>query len=251
MRVRVLEGVVRQNVILFMDVLSQAEQKSLTAKKTFRAWLHCRSGELFFTNPSEGRECKPVFLNFCYDPVQGEIQLFIQEKKDSFFLGDLSPNAQRVFQETMRTFTEIALRLKGPSDLKTKLSVLSHLIVDIILPADRNVLMAAWHLVDRMQAESLLENLPSGTFLFRKDSFTEVLEDQLKEQLKKPIKCFTLTLSHENHIISDYTLVYVDGRWQIYDDDPLLQQPSFPNLKSLLSSFQGNAKYPLYQEIKT
>ena len=124
----------------------------------------------------------------------------------------------------------------------------SKFIADGLFPADRNILWAAWCSVNREQAESLLEGKPTGTFLFRKDSFAEVLENQLQENLNQPVQCYTLTWTQGHHKISDYTLVYVGNAWQLYDDDPQLKQRSFAYLKELLDSFKEILKYPLYQK---
>jgi hypothetical protein len=113
-------------------------------------------------------------------------------------------------------------------------------------PFGRIILFYAWHPVDRFRAETLLFDRPSGTYLFRRDAFAEILEQQLCAELKRPVKCFTLTYSQPNKKISDVTLVHYLGRWQSYDDDPSLTRQSFQELKDLLALWKDQLKYPLY-----
>ncbi len=106
---------------------------------------------------------------------------------------------------------------------------------------------AAWHDVDRLQAESLLEGKPMGTYLFRKDSVAKVLEEELGKELNKRVECFTLTYSQEDTKVSDHTIVFIDGSLQIYNDDPSLHQPKFSDLNALIGSLRDVLKYPLYR----
>ena len=74
---------------------------------------------------------------------------------------------------------------------------------------DRNILNDAWHDANRMQAESLLEGKPVGTYLFRKDPYAAILEKQLEEQMNKKIQCFTFDLfSRAQHSLRSYDRFY-------------------------------------------
>lgn len=260
MRIKILDEPVRQNVEQFLKILQRVKQKQIQKasfpEKIFKAWLNRESGQLFFAEVLEEslyiakKEWKPIEFIYLYDPSTGEIQFFVREagkEQTVFHSDDLTPISFRILRDTMKIFSEIGERLKGPSDLNTKISVLSKMIVDNeVSHEDRNILLAAWHYVDRMHAESLLSSLPVGTYLFRKDAFADMLEDQLEREFQKKIKCFTLTFSQEGRKVSDLTLVHMDGAWQIYDDDPSLEQKRFFELKDLVNSLNSVLKKPLF-----
>ncbi len=262
MRIKILDQPVRQNVEVFLQIMRRVKQKqvqkALPSEKIFRAWLNRETGQLFFAEIAQDsyylgkKEWKPIEFSYRYDPVNGEIQFLVQEGQKTvgvFHSDDLAPVAFRILRETMKVLSEIGGRLKGPSDLDTKISVLTKLTIDAeISHSDRNLIIDCWHHADRMQAETLLKDRPSGTYLFRRDPFAEILEEQLEMQLSKKIKCFTLTYSHEIDKFCDLTLVHAEGTWQIYDDDPLLEQKKFFELQDLVGSLKNVLKYPLYHE---
>lgn len=262
MRLKILDEPVRQNVEVFLNILRKVQEKQLQQpfpeEKVFNAWLNRKTGQFFFAKTPEDtqylaqKEWKPVKFIYHYDELKGEIGFFVYEageKEEVFYSQDLTETAFQVLQKTMKVFGQITQQLKGPSDLDTKISVLSKLIINTeVSHKDRNVIIDLWHPADRMQAESLLLDLPMGTYFFRKDPYAELLEEQLERQLGKKIKCYTLTYSQENHKITDHTFVLVDGVWQIYDDDPSLKQHSFSNLKDMMDSLKSVLRYPLYRK---
>lgn len=260
MRIKIVDEPVRHNVELFLDILRRVKEKqvpkTLPPEKVFRAWLHRETGQFFFDEIMKEslalgkKEWKPISFSYRYDPVSGEIQFLLEEsdtKEAGFNAQDLAPVAYRILRETMKTFNEISTKLKGPSDLETKISVLAKLNIEAeVSHADRSVLIDTWHHADRMQAESLLIEKPVGTYLFRKDSFADILEEQLEHEHGCKVKCFTLTYSKGNRQICDCTLVHVGGAWQIYNDDPSLEQKKFADLEDLIASLRSDLKYPLY-----
>lgn len=138
-------------------------------------------------------------------------------------------------------------KLQGPSDLETKIAVLAKLHINAEAnPTDQNVLFQAWHYMDRMQAENLLLDKPVGTYLFRKDPYAGLLEQELEKQLGFKLKCFTLTYSKQDQQICDCTILHANGVWQIYDDDPSLNQRNFSSLVELLNTFETDLRFPLY-----
>lgn len=260
MRVKILDAPVRQNIELFLDILRQAKQKekkrSIPSEKIFNAWLNRETGQLLFAEISKEslflarEEWKPVEISYMYDPQKGEIVFLIQEREvplKGFRSDDITQLAYKIMRETMMLLNSISKNLKGPSDLETKMNVLFKLQIDGSMShVDRNILIDAWHSVDRMGAETLLKNKPVGTYLFRRDPFSEILEQQLIERHNKPIKCFTLTFSQPKKMISDITLIHYDGKWQSYDDDPSLKRQAFQDLQDLLAKWKDKLKYPLY-----
>lgn len=261
MRLKILDEPVRQNIEVFLQILRKVQEKQVNQpspeEKVFNAWLNRKTGQFSFSQAPEEilhldqKEWKPVRFLYHYDQAKGEIGFFVYEagkKKEIFHSQDLTEIAFQVLQKTMKVFGQITQQLKGPSDLNTKISVLSKLIINSEVPhKDRNVIVDLWHHADRMQAESLLLNLPTGTYFFRKDPYARLLEEQLERELGKKIKCYTLTYSQENHKITDHTCVLVDGVWQIYNDDPALKQQSFLDLKDVLDSLKTVLRYPFYR----
>ncbi len=263
MRIKILDEPVRQNVELFLQILRKVkekrEPKSTPAEEVFKAWLNTDTGQMLYTEEKETsrylgkKEWKPVSFGYQFEPETGEIQFVVRiagEKKSILRSDDMAPVAFRVFQETLKVFGEIGTLLKGPSDLGTKISVLSNMaIIAEVSHTDRNIIIDLWHHADRMQAESLLLGRPVGTYFFRKDPYALVLEEQLEKELRKTVKCFTLTYSQKSKKISDYTLVHVDHSWQVYNDDPSLGQKTFKELKDVVASQKSVLKYPLYRTI--
>jgi hypothetical protein len=194
------------------------------------------------------KQWKPVDISYRYDPQEGEISFLIEERESplkGFRSDDLAPFAFNILRNTMQKLGDISDRLKGPSNLETKMAVLFKMTIDGSVSHDRNVLIDAWHSVDRMGAEDLLMNKPVGTYLFRKDPFSEILEEELSIQRGKEIKCITLTFSQPNQKISDLTLVHDEKGWQCYDDDPSLSNAAYRDLHDLLALWKDLLKIPL------
>ena len=248
MRVKIEDVPVRENIEICLELMRRTKQKSIKkafpSEKIFSAWLNRVSGQLIFAEFKDESlyladdEWKPVEISYLYDPQKGEICFLLEEREAAikgFRWDDLAPVAQEIFRKTMVVLNEACRRLSGPSDLDTKVTVLIRMDIDSeTMPSERNILFEAWHIVDRLGAESLLMERPVGSYLFRRDPFCEILEQQLQELHKKVIKCFTLSYSEPNKKFCDRTLVHCDGKWQCYDDDPSLQQPSFNELIELL-----------------
>lgn len=262
MRMQILDEPVRHNVQFFLEILRRAKQKQIAKlvapEKVFRAWLNRHTGQLFFAGAKEEphftgkKEWRAVAFCYSYDQGTGEISFTLQDAEmgtGGFDWKDIDPSAMRILRDTMKIFSQISRRLTGPSDLDTKISLLSRMRVEAQEPhRERNVLIDTWHDVDRMQAEDLLKGKPLGTWFFRQDDFARILEDQLTEQLGQKIKCFTLTFSAQGGRVGDYTLVHCDGAWQLYDDDPSLKQQSVTDLREILSDHRKELRYPLYRE---
>jgi hypothetical protein len=260
MRVKIVDVPVRQNIELFLDLLRRSKQKlqhrAIPSEKMFKAWLNRETGQLLFAEVAkesaflDKEGWKPVDISYRYDPQTGEIAFLIEEREEplkGFRCDDLTPIAFNIVRDTMKMLNSICQSLKGPSDLATKMAVLTKLTIEgSVSHVDRNILIDAWHPVDRFGAEELLNEKPVGTYLFRRDPFSVILEQQLCEQLRKPVKCFTLTFSELNKKISDITLVHYEKKWQYYNDDPSLRNRSFQELSDLLALWKEQLKYPLY-----
>jgi len=257
MRVKIVDTPVRENVEIFLGLLRRAKQKlpqeTTPSEKIFSAWLNRESGQLVFTEvESESLatdDWKPVEISYRFDPQTEEIHFLMEERESpiqGFCWEDLAPAAYSIFRETMSVLNNMCRQLKGPSDLDTKISVLTKVIIESS-PShpERNLIIETWHAVDRFGAEALLMDKPIGSYLFRRDPFCEILEQQLQGMHQMAIKCFTLSYSQPNKKFSDFTIVHCNGKWQCYNDDPSLQQPSFDHLTELLAQWKELLRYPL------
>lgn len=260
MRVRIKDPTICQNVEFFLELLRRTEFKgekeSKSAQEVFKAYVNRETGQFLFQEALDGsdqskqRDWKAVVICYAYRPEEGELYFEVDEplREENTRTGDdLSPPAFQILSQTLRLFNELCHRLKGPSDIKTKVSVLTRLQVDATDSApDRNLIISTWHNVDRLEAEGLLKDKPIGSFFFRKDEFTEFLERQLSHQLGKKVKCMTLTYKNAEGKICDTVLVHFTNGWQIYNDDPSLNQKTYEDLKALVEARSEELKYPMY-----
>jgi hypothetical protein len=99
-------------------------------------------------------------------------------------------------------------------------------------------------LVTRLEAESLLQNRPIGTYLLREgDLETQEIEQNLIRSNPQPFHCYVATVVEEEGKISDWLLIQQREGWAIYDDDPDLNSYTYQkDLSHLLKSF--GAKWP-------
>ncbi|MES2122046.1 MAG: hypothetical protein V4492_04620 [Chlamydiota bacterium] len=260
MQIKIEDSTIRQNIEFFLEILRRAKRNessaAATEQKVYHACVHRQTGQLFFDEISKDvislgeKEWKPVIIRYAFDPQEGEIAFEVDEEESqqkTFATGDLSPLACRIMFQTLKVLNEVCHRLKGPSLPDAKISVLTRLKIDTGVPAaDRNLVISAWHQADRFAAEELLWEKPVGAYLFRKDEYAQILEAQLQGALHHKIKCITLTFKDENFKMSDLTLVNNGHEWQIYNDDPSLEQPGHADLMELVRSLSVKLKYPLF-----
>lgn len=260
MQIKIEDSTIRQNIEFFLEILRRAKRNESqpvgVEQKVFHACVHRQTGQIYFNQSSndddshQEREWKPVLIRYDFDPQEGEIAFEVDEAENpehTFATGDMSPLACRIMFQTLKVLNEVCQRLKGPSLPDAKISVLTRLKIDAGVPApDRNLVISAWHQVDRFIAEELLWQKPIGAYLFRKDEFAQILETQLQNQRENKIKCITLTFKDEDFKISDLTLVNNGHEWQVYNDDPSLKQQGYSDLMELVKSLALKLKYPLF-----
>jgi hypothetical protein len=226
-----VEPFVRQNVDAFLDLFKRIRKQSSRSTVRFRTWIDCETGQLCFAEEDKlppmlkDKQWKQLDLTCFYDEEAGQIRL--EEQEPSAI--DLAPMALRIFQESVRALKQ----LEGSTSCVVKLS-------------DQLLISKIWHHVDRYEAEALLFQHAIGTYLCRKDLFAELLENQLSRQMPQKISLWTITVVLPERKCSDYTLVHVNGSWQIYNDDVSLTQKTFSELAQLIESLKGICRYPLY-----
>jgi hypothetical protein len=243
MRIGVKSDTVRQNIERFKAIVRRVEEKAAsTTEKTYKAYINRKTGEFAFDGERGSQEeWKPVRIRLHRETGKQKCGFAVlpeKEREDCFKVEDLTPVACRIIGETVS-----ALNLVPGHDIPEVLGELA--AADVV---KRDIIHEAWHQVERARAESLLEEKPPGTFLFRKDEYATVLESELRWHFQKPIHCVTLTYRGDANRVIDRTLVLADQRWQFYNDDPSLRQTSYDSVEALLASLGAELKTPLYHD---
>jgi hypothetical protein len=263
MKIHVQNDTVRQNIELFRTLVARQSQKvnikTPLQERTYTLFINRITGEMHFPDldaedpPSAGDDFlnakiwKPIEIHIKeYDEEEGVFDVAEEGTSWRFFrCDDLEPSAYKVLAETVKTLNFVSKKLH--LEMEKIIRELTGLEIES-LPAvlmGKDIIHEAWHQVDRIGAEMLLRDQIEGTFLFRKDSFACILEEQLKNHFQLHIKCVTLTFLEENGKVTDKTLVAKEGLWLIYDDDPNLVGPSYSSIHHLLEGIQHILKTPL------
>ena len=262
MHIIIEDKTIRENLRKFISQLIKAEAKR---EKMGAAWmegeypalLHRATGHLYFIDPHKQQEqfdpsiYKILFVAYSYDPDAECLEAIAYEidgKDRAFELHALSPTAIHAIQETIHRINELSSRLRGSSsDIITKVQDLCKLQIEE--SEAKNVLTSAWHSVDRLGAERLLEGHQIGTYLLREDSFAKLLGERLSQELDKSIKCITLSVLDAGNKISEFTLVHVDHEWRCYDNVLFCNVKGFTDLDKLIQEcFGERARFVLAPE---
>lgn len=254
MKVLVLDPGVQRNLTLFRHIMHrQSEKRSRffhKAKKTYRAFVSCDTGELFFqdlfkdTLPPE--HCRSIVIQLRPDQ-SGAFEVVSPEHGEYFECEGFSKEAYALFTKTLHILNQISYDPTKQNNPFWVLRQVAHL--EFLLPEQaegrRNLVYEAWHAVNRLQAEKLLKNSPPGTYLFRKGEFCVLFENELNESLSEPIECITLTYRSFQDKICEKTLVCKNGKWRFYNDDIDFDQPGYDSVKLLLDSMKEELSEPL------
>lgn len=117
--------------------------------------------------------------------------------------------------------------------------------------ARKDIVHEAWHQVDRIGAEELLAGKSPGSFIFRKDEYASLLEEQFHaSKSSERVICFTLTYREAHDHVVDRTIVCKNNRWFFYDDDPALQGPSYDSIYALLDNAGADLSFPVLNSWK-
>lgn len=227
MKVTVVDPKVRHNIALFQHLMRRQLEKRCQFKelleRTYRAYVNCETGEWLFHDGGEGWKAIDLF----FSEKDGEFELKEPESDQSFDCRAINAKALKVIGDTLKTLGGIC----GPKSKNAEQKLRCLVELEMELPIHE-----AWHDVDRMRAEDLLSTAPIGTYLFRKGEFAAKLEEELNESRELPVACILITYRDWEEKIGEKTIVYRDGAWLFYDDDPKLEGESYPSLDELLGS---------------
>lgn len=257
MQVKIENERVRKNVELFLHILNlliTAELRRPLHQRVYKAYINRVNGEVLFTDllpdPAnlEKKDWKMIVLRA--DSKEGKISFDVVEgegNQDCFNCEELAPLAYKTVAETIRKLNECADLVKRSEGPDKQLEDLSYLTVEpSSLKSPYDLIQTCWHPLDRLEAEKLLFKHPYGSFFFRKDEYAQWLEEMLAAKHQGAIKCFTLTLIEPERKVSDLTIVFMQGRCLIYNDDPNLEGRMYPDLNALLQNLKERCKYPIF-----
>lgn len=243
MKIIVQNSTVSRNIDLFKKVAQNLsrhkEIHQILQGKGLSGFVNCLTGELYFGEMVEEnpQNWKAIFLSL----AQTEDFLVVGVEGVQFRVGDFSPPAYQTMLDTIRILNLTFKLLQSKLDLDGLLRILDQMEFTL----SKDLVHDAWHQVDRIGAERLLYKQIPGTFLFRKDEYAALLEQQLTEQLATPIKCITLTYLDKKARVVDFTLVKRAGSWIFYNDDPCLEGAAKPEVFALLGDLGDAITLPL------
>ena len=224
------ELAIRKNIDTMLDVFMRVKEQKGKRAIRFRCLVDRKTGEICFikedqTGSIQGKDWNELHVNLFYDPSTKQVSL-VEHHPAAI---DFVPKALRVFQKTIQGIKQ----LESQEGCSIQLS--DYLFMNRI-----------WHPGDRKTAETLLLQQPIGTYLIRKDEFISLLEEQLSYSSEEEVSFWTLSVVLAGCKCSDYSVVYKDTHWQIYNDDLSFQQPKFPSLRDLIAHHKQLFRYPLY-----
>ncbi len=246
MHITVKDKTVKNNLELLKEILRRAKLKRP------KAWIEVTTGEMRTEAPTQG---KWKIVQICLENISKnalclEIHEDTQDAEKKFDIQGWTMRARRVVLETIHA---INVRLENLSQEKAEEFLDHFLSADIDLMTKHrqggdDLVYAAWYDLDREGVERLLEGCPKGTYLFRKDPFASVLEQELRSRFGRDADCITLTYIDEEGLIRDKTLVYKGKGIVIYNDDPNVSGPSYASISDMILSMQPALTFSLKTE---
>ena len=117
MRVAVLDKKVRCNIALFKHLINQQAVKQKErfyqlAGKTYRAFLHCKSGELCFPDLEKKQsfskeQWKPILIELKPSKGEGAFSVKAVEEQGAFSCKELDPSAYIVLTKTLHILNQL------------------------------------------------------------------------------------------------------------------------------------------------
>ena len=252
MKITILDRKVRHNLALLKHfIIKEAEHRAKffrTAKKTFHCYVNRHTGEFLLEAQQvpPASEWKAVTIQLRPDEG-GAFEILEYGSSDCFHCQELQAEAYAVLAKTLHILNQLVfdpVQGQNPFWVMRQVSKLDFMLTEQE-EGRRNLILEAWYNADRVYAEYLLNRMPVGTYLFRKDEFASELEENLNEALFAPVTCVTLTYNDWDGKICDKTLVFYKEKWLFYNNDPELSSPSFETVQELLSSLGDALRRPL------
>jgi len=256
MKVVILNKTVRRNLELFRQLVHRQGQKRAQLlkgiEKGYQVFINCKTGELCFPGLKSGDfpagEWEKVIIQL-HPTEEGAFEVVDENGSKVFDLSHLNTDAYNLFSKTINTLNQIAYDPTHKHARDSFWILRQFANIDFVLSDQdegvRNLVHDAWYSVDRIEAEQLLHGKKYGTYLFRKDIFAQELEDSLNEGSTSPVTCVTLTFTEKDDKIGEKTMVYREGKWLFYDDDPTLSSTGFDTVKELLDNKAKMLQQPL------
>lgn len=250
MKITIKNEIVRKNIELFQKLVQrQALKESAKEEILVHALVHRKTGNIRFldkdTASLEG-EWKPICIRIHASLKEGVFEVVEEKDMSAFQCTDLQPLAYAIMVETIHTLNQLIGQEPNAAHAGVLLDSFAHceiLATDAAMLKD--LIHDAWHQTDRLGAEDLLSGCAIGTFLFRKDEYASLLEEELRPEFGQDLTCFTLTYVENSEKIIDRTIVKWKDKWLFYDDDPTLSGHSFPSVYELLGTLKKHLKDPL------
>lgn len=242
MKIIVQNATVGKNIALFKkaaEKLIDQKRESSFQDRGLKGFVNSVTGEIYFGERSDesSDKWKPISL---FIGEEGDF-LVIGIDESQFAIRDFFPSAYRSMIETVRILNVTLQLIQGRFNPELLLKQLD--LMEIAISKD--IVHDAWHQIDRIEAEKILVKEIPGSYLFRKDEFAALLEDQLLLRHQMLIKCITLSYLDRNSKVVEKTVVRKENRWLFYNDDPSLNGPLFPDIFALLESLGDELKLAL------
>lgn len=259
MKIKVQSEQVRKNIELFKLILKKMNQKnthdSSNCEMVVLGFFNKDNGEVQFSELTSAN-----LDNTLWQPLEFKFELHGSSLKYSSCkitkpegvsnISDCSEQAKQILDQTLKNLT-IALKiLPKKNSVNDVIFEFSKINVDITNKSTRpvDVIYESWHQISRLACEEILSRYSPGTYLFRKDEFADILEKQLCNSHETTIKCVTLSYLNLNSQVCEMTLVRTHDGWLIYNDDPMLNEPLYPDIDTFLDNMKGVLKNPLMVE---
>jgi len=259
MKIKVQTEQVRKNIELFKLILKKMNQNNEQDAKD------CEMKVLGFFNKATGEVQFSELIsanldNTLWQPLEFTFELHGSSLKYSSCkitspqgvesIYECDEQAKLVLDQTIRNLS-IALKILPKKKLVSEvISEFSKISVDItsksVKPVD--IIYESWHQISRLKCEEIMSQYSPGVYLFRKDHYADILEKQLSNSHKTNVKCVTLSYLNLDSKVCEITLVRTHDGWLVYNDDPTLSEPLYPDIDTFLDNMKGVLKNPLIVE---
>ena len=260
MHLKIENDLVRKNIEIFKIILRRAihaHEKTLQEKTTqqFEAFVSRKNGEIRFADLSpeslDKKEWSLVSFHFSLTGSDEEsFSVSVTDKgAKELILTEFDSKATSALQETLKTIQFISRFLPRLQTLTSVLQEFSLMNLDSFLHdlSGKDLIHEAWHSLTREECEDVLDDKQEGVFLFRKDPYTALMEEDLSKEHAEEVQCITLSYKAGKDKIKEMTLIRRECGWSVYDNDPTLKGTLYPSPGSLLESFKSLLKTPLLQ----